>query len=145
MLAVDIASRFIHVLTAITLVGGSLFTLLVLLPASTRLEDQARGDLMVGIRDRWRRVVHGGIALFLLSGFYNYFRAMPLHRGDGLYHGLLGTKMLLALAVFALASLLVGRSRLATKMAAQRERWLGVMVLLAIAIVAISAVVKVRG
>jgi hypothetical protein len=83
--------------------------------------------------------------LFLLSGFYNYFRAMPLHRGDGLYHGLLGTKMLLALAVFALASLLVGRSRLATKMAAQRELWLGVMVLLAIAIVAISAVVKVRG
>ena len=145
MLAVDIASRFIHVLTAITLVGGSLFTLLVLLPASERLEDQARGDLMGGIRDRWRRVVHGGIALFLLSGFYNYFRAMPLHRGDGLYHGLLGTKMLLALAVFALASLLVGRSRLATKMAAQRERWLGVMVLLAIAIVAISAVVKVRG
>lgn len=145
MLAVDIASRFIHVLTAITLVGGSLFTLLVLMPASGRLEDQARGDLMAGIRDRWRRVVHGGIALFLLSGFYNYFRAMPLHRGDGLYHGLLGTKMLLALAVFALASLLVGRSRLATKMAAQRERWLGVMVLLAIGIVAISAVVKVRG
>jgi len=145
MLAVDIASRFIHVLTAITLVGGSLFTFLVLLPASERLEDQARGDLMAGVRDRWRRFVHGGIALFLLSGFYNYFRAMPLHRGDGLYHGLLGTKMLLALAVFALASLLVGRSRLATKMAAQRELWLGVMVLLAIAIVAISAVVKVRG
>lgn len=145
MLAVDVLSRFVHVLTAITLVGGSLFSLLILLPTATRLEESARHALLAGIHDRWRRVVHGGVALFLVSGFYNYIRAMPSHRGDGLYHALVGTKILLALTVFAIASLLVGRSRLAKKLGDRRAFWLGVMVVLAVAVVGISAVVKVRG
>ena len=67
-------------------------------------------ELIPAIRARWKKFVHGGIALLILSGAFNYYRAMPLHKGDGLYHGLIGTKIILALVVFFLASALVGRS-----------------------------------
>ena len=51
------------------------------------------------------------ILLFIVSGFYNFARAIPGHKGDGLYHALLGTKILLALILFAISSALVGRSK----------------------------------
>lgn len=140
----DVVSRVLHVWTAIALVGGSLFTLMVLMPAARTLADYAQGQLAEGITRRWKRFVHLGIALFLLTGFYNYFRAMPLHRGDGLYHALIGSKMLLALGVFFLASAMVGRSE---KMAWVRNNprlSLALLVLLATIVVAISGYTKVR-
>ena len=94
---------------------------------------------------RWRRFVHIGIALFLISGFYNYMQAIPQHRGQGLYHALVGTKMLLALGVFFLAAALVGRSEKLEPMRQNRGKWLKVLVVLSAAIVAISGFVKVRG
>ena len=100
MLIIDIVSRITHVLTAITLVGGSLFTLLVLMPAAKELADDAHNQLAASITGRWKRFVHGGVLLFLVTGFYNYFRAIPSHKGDSLYHALVGTKILLALGIF---------------------------------------------
>ena len=79
MLAIDVLSRILHVLTAITLVGGSIFTLLVLMPSFRAQGDSPHLGLAVAIIDRWKKFVHGGITLFLITGFYNYFRAMPLH------------------------------------------------------------------
>ena len=55
------------------------------------------------------RFIHFGILLFIVSGFYNFARAIPGHKGDGLYHALMGTKILLALLLFAISSALVGR------------------------------------
>ena len=86
----DIVSRIVHVGTAITLVGGSAFILLVLMPSSRELADDASDKLSVAIMGRWKRFVHVGVLLFLVSGFYNYIRAIPNHRGDGLYHALTG-------------------------------------------------------
>ncbi len=145
MLAIDVLSRILHVLTAITLVGGSIFNLLVLLPSFRAQGDNPHLSLAVAILDRWKKFVHGGIALFLITGFYNYFRAMPLHQGDSLYHALLGTKMLLALGVFFLASALVGRSEAFEGIRRNRSTWLTVLVVLAVVIVAISGFLKVRG
>lgn len=145
MLILDTISRIVHIATAITLIGGSVFTLYVLLPAAKKLPEDAHRQFADAINGRWKRFIHGGIVLFLLSGFYNYFRAMPHHRGDGLYHGLLGAKILLALAIFFFASVLVGRSARSEPMRANRSKWLGVIVLLAVIIVAISGFLKVRG
>lgn len=143
MTAIDIISRIIHVLTAITLVGGSIFSLLVLLPAASGLDGQAHDGLAQRITARWKRFVHGGIALLLVSGFYNYFRAMPDHKGDGLYHGLIGVKMLLALVVFFIAAALVGRSAKLQSMRDNRRFWLQLLVFLAVLIVVISGYAKV--
>ncbi len=142
---IDIISRIVHVSTAIVLVGGTVFSLMVLMPAAETLSDQTRSELHTGVVARWKRFVHIGILLFLVSGFYNFFQAIPLHKGDGLYHGLVGTKILLALAVFFIASALVGRSPALEKMRINRKFWLRVLVVLAAVIVIISSFVKVRG
>ncbi len=143
--AVDVLSRVVHVATAIALVGGTVFMLFVLLPAAKELSKEEHDKLRISINRIWKRFVHVGILLFLVTGFYNYFRAMPLHKGDGLYHGLIGTKMILAFVIFFIASILVGRSDRFEGMRKGREKWLKVLVLLAAIIVAMSGFAKIHG
>ena len=145
MLILDVLSRVVHVGTAITLVGGSLFTLWVLLPSAKELDDDTHEKLAASVGSRWKRIVHVGVLLFLIIGIYNYVRAIPDHRGDGLYHALLGVKMILALGVFFLAAALVGRSSKLQPIRDQRVKWLRVTVALAAIVVGISGFVKVRG
>ena len=145
MFFLDVLSRFAHVGTAITMVGGTMFLLFVLLPSSMKIEEPSRASLGLAVLGRWKRFVHFGILLLLASGIYNYVRAIPGHKGDGLYHGMVGTKMILALVVFFIASVLVGRSPKFEGMRNNRAKWLKVVVLLACVIVAISAFLKVRG
>ena len=82
---------------------------------------------------------------FLISGFYNYYRAIPNHDGDGLYHALVGTKMLLALIVFFFASVLVGRAAKFERWRQQPQSILRAMIVLSLLIVAISGFLKIRG
>ncbi len=145
MFWIDVVSRITHISTAIALVGGSVFTLLVLMPSAKLLSEQSHTVLAQAITGRWKRFVHGGVLLFLLSGFYNYARAIPLHKGDGPYHMLIGIKMLLAFVVFFFAAALVGRSEKLAGIRANRKRWLTLTVLLASIIVAISGYAKIRG
>ncbi len=101
METLDIVSRIVHVATAITLVGGSVFMLLVLMPSAKVLSEDSHDRLAAAVMGRWKKFVHLGVLLFLVSGFYNYVRLMPKRQGDGLYHALLGTKILLALGSFS--------------------------------------------
>lgn len=139
----SVLSRWTHVGTAIVILGGSVFLRFVLSPAASQLPDAEHQALRQNVMARWKRFVHVGIALFLISGFYNYIQAMPNHKGDGLYHALIGTKILLALVVFTLASGLVGRSALFASLRNNPARWLGVIILLAAIIVGISGYAKV--
>lgn len=141
----SIISRIVHVSTAIVLVGGSVFTLMVLSPAMSTLSEDAKSGFANAITLRWKKFVHIGVLLFLVSGFYNYIQAIGNHKGDGLYHALLGIKMLLAFVVFFIASALVGRSQKLEGMRQKRSKWLQILVLLATVIVCISGFVKVRG
>lgn len=141
----DVLSRFTHVSTAIALMGGSIFILWVLIPSSTQLLDAEHQKLQEAVSSRWKRFIHLGILLFIASGFYNYFRAMPNHKGDGLYHALVGVKMILALGVFFIASALVGRSKGLAFVREKRVFWLRLLVTVAFVIVGISSFVKVRG
>ncbi len=145
MLTIDVVSRIVHVATAITLVGGSVFTLFVLMPSAKALSDQSHDSLATAITGRWKRFVHAGVLLFVVSGLYNYVRAIPNHRGDGLYHALIGTKMLLALGVFFLAAALVGRSEKLAGIRRNRAKSIKLLVLLAAIVVCISGFAKVRG
>ena len=142
---IDVISRIVHVSTAIALVGGSVFMVFVLLPAAKQLSEPEHERLRSLINKTWKRYVHVGILLFLVTGVYNYLQQMPLHKKDGLYHGLIGTKIILAFVIFFIASVLVGRSKKFEWMRAGREKWLKIVVLLAAAIVAMSGFVKVRG
>lgn len=136
---VAVVSRWVHVGTAVVLIGGLTALRFVVAPVlagnTTALE---------AIRQRWKKFVHVGIALFLLSGFVNYFLAMASHKGDGLYHGLIGTKIILALIAFFFASALVGRSAGTQKFRDQSAKWKTVVLVLAAVIIAMSGFVKVR-
>lgn len=145
---VNVASRWIHVGTAIVLVGGAVFQRFVLLPAASGLPQDARDELRARIGARWKLFVMIGIVLFLATGFYNYLAvAAPAHRDDpqrGLYHGLMGMKIILSLVVFFLASALVGRAPALESFRQSAPKWLAVTVLLAAVIVGIAGYLKVR-
>jgi uncharacterized membrane protein len=70
---------------------------------------------------------------------------MPSHKGDGLYHALIGTKIILAFAIFFIASALVGRSAGTQKFRDASAKWKSVVLLLAALIIAASGFLKVRG
>ena len=145
-LILNTASRIIHVGTAITLVGGSVFMAFALMPAAAaKLSDEEHDRLREGVLARWKKFVGPGIGLFLISGFYNFARLAPLHKDDSLYHALVGTKILLAMGVFFIAEALVGKSKAFEPMRQNRKTWLTIVVLLAAVIVGISGFVKVRG
>ena len=144
--ALQLFLRWIHIGSAITVVGGTAFMLLVLLPAANQILHEEHLKLRAAVLKRWKWFVHGGVALFLISGFYNYIVFMaPQHKGDGLYHALMGVKMLLAMAVFGLAEILVGRSSLAEKLRQNAKKFLAINLTLAVIIVMLSGFLKVRG
>lgn len=145
-LLLEVVSRVTHVGTAVVLVGGSVFMRFVLLPAAAQLGDEPHRALRQHVLARWRRVVMVGILLLLASGLYNYLVvAAPRHTGDGPYHGLMGAKILLALAMFFLASALTGRSEALQSFRANSKRWLLVLIALAAIVVALGGFLKVRG
>lgn len=141
-------TRVLHVGTAIVVVGGTFFVRFVLFPAATQnLPDDAHARLRGAIMGTWKKIVHAGIALFLLTGGINYYRVIAegSHKGDGLYHALLGTKIILALVIFFIASALVGRAAAFDGMRRNAPKWMLVNLLLAALIVAASGFLKVRG
>lgn len=145
-LILAVLSRWAHVGAAIVLVGGSVFMRFVLMPAAEDLSDAEHEALKARVIGRWKKFVHVGIALFLISGFYNFYLAIQAQKAGGgskLYHPLIGTKILLAFVMFFLASRLVGRSNGAQAMRQNAKKWVMVIVVLAGIVVAISGVAKV--
>ena len=145
MFWIDVISRITHVSCAIVLVGGAAFQAFALLPSVSALPDEQRQGFIDRLTAAWKRFVHVGVLLFLVSGLYNYMQAIPNHKGDGLYHALLGTKMLIALVIFFLASALVGKSKGLQFIRDKRAMYLKLMLVLATVIVCISGFAKIRG
>jgi putative copper export protein len=108
----NVLSRWIHVTSAALLVGGLIVAGLVVLPALLGSGDGARGSL-TEIWSRYRTLLHSALGLLLLTGVYNLTIVIPRARALGdaksLYHGILGTKILLALIMFGVVSVLVSR------------------------------------
>jgi len=142
-LLIDVLSRWTHIGTVITVLGGSVFMRFILMPATAGLSDEEHAAFRERVMNRWKRVVHAGILLFIVSGFYNYFRAIPLHKGDRLYNPLIVIKILLAFVIFFFASALVGRSPAFQSIRDNAKKWLGLIIILGAIIVGISGYAKV--
>ncbi|HUY35560.1 MAG TPA: hypothetical protein VMV69_22645 [Pirellulales bacterium] len=140
-----ILSRWMHILAAITAVGGTIFVRVALLPSLAVLADDQRKALHEQVRSRWIKFVMGAIAFLLVSGLYNFFAR--INSGiprpyAGLYHALFGMKFLLALVIFFVASALVGRSPALATMRRNAKFWLTLNMVLAIVVVCISGVLR---
>jgi putative copper export protein len=68
---VSLVVRFLHVLGAITWVGGMLFIALTLVPATRGLDPLVRASLVSRIGVRFRLVGWFAVALLLLTGLLN--------------------------------------------------------------------------
>lgn len=143
MTVLDVVSRWGHVGMAIIMLGGSFFMRFVLLPSAEQLPDAEHAKLREQVMGRWRKILHAGIGLLILTGFLNFARQLTSHQGDGLYHALMGIKILLAFGVFFLASALAGKSSAFENLRRNRKRWLLVTVVLAFCVVAIGGYLKV--
>jgi uncharacterized membrane protein len=142
----SLLSRWTHIGTAVVLVGGTCFLRFVLAPAAAQLPDAEHQKLKELVMNTWKKFVHAGITLFLASGFYNYLVVQaPNHKGDKLYHALMGVKILLALGIFFFASALVGRSKSFEGMRNNAKLWQLIIILLAAIIVGISGYLKMAG
>jgi uncharacterized membrane protein len=142
--AIEIALRWMHILAAITAVGGAIFMRLALLPAVEKLDDATRRQLHEEVRRRWSKVVAASVLFLLISGIVNIVLTIrnPEIELARYYHPLFGIKFLLAFGVFFLASILSGRSEAAAKFQANARFWLTVNVVLAVTIVCISGVLR---
>ena len=140
---IDIVSRVVHILSAVTLGGGLFYLCAVQSPNSAETDDAPRR--------RWARLVMVTAMFLLLSGAYNFFAAIQASKADGglelakFYHPLMGVKILLALVVMFLASLLSGRSPAAKRMQANPARPLTIASVCVVLIIAIGGMLKVEG
>lgn len=142
-----LVSRWLHILAAIAAVGGSIFMRLALMPSVGVLADDARRALHEAVRSRWSKVVMAAILFLLLSGVYNIAtiemrRTVP-EDALTLYRALFGVKFLLALAIFFIASALVGRSEGLAKIRQNARCWLTLNVVLAVVLILISGLLRV--
>lgn len=138
---IALVSRWLHIIPAIILVGGTLFLRFSLVPAAN--ESNASNELRESLRKRWAKLVMISILLLLVSGLYNTFlKATGFHLSGSSYNILLLIKIVLALAIFYLASVLSGRSKTAQKFREKETYWLNILCALMLAVVMIAGYMK---
>jgi uncharacterized membrane protein len=139
---VGLLFRWLHILAAITAVGGAIFARFVVFPALDTLPAERRGEIHAALRARWSKVVASAIAFLLVSGLYNFTMLVIEYRLPRWYHPVFGVKFLLALAIFAIASLLAGSSPAAESLRRNAKTWLNVNIALAVLVVCLSGILR---
>jgi uncharacterized membrane protein len=142
---VNVLMRWVHVASAVAGVGGTLMMRFVVLPALDRLPNGQ--EILSSIHPFFKRLIHTALGLLLLTGFYNYWLAIEKIHGlkdQGLpyphaYHMVMGTKIILSLALFGIATMLLSPS---SKLAENRKQWLSVNVVLGLVIMLLAAYLR---
>ncbi len=136
----QIASRVLHLVSAMILVGGLFYLRTVLSPAGEEA-------CFAGRRAVWAKWVGIATAVLLATGFYNFMLINSEAKAAGgklppPYHMLFGVKFLLALLVMFLLAILAGRTGAAERFRGQMRKWLNIAWLAAIAIVILAAMLR---
>jgi hypothetical protein len=139
--------RYMHILGAIGLMGSTIFMRLALAPVVGNMEPEARASFHEQIRSRWAKYVALWAALLLLSGIANLALAgryayKPLLGMDHGYHMIVGIKFLLALPIFFIASMLMGRTQAAKRFQSHARTWMTINLCLALIMVLIGGMLK---
>lgn len=141
-----ITIRVLHILTAILAAGGVFFQLIALHPTLKSLDAEQRRPIREAIVARWRGVVFMSIFVLLVTGLLNFLLykipEMKPHPMKGLYHGLFGAKLLLALMVFHGASVMVLPGAKGERYRDRADFWLKYMAVLLVFIVVLGAVLR---
>lgn len=142
----NVVMRWLHVASAVAALGAAMTLRLAIMPALAPLEQCA--EAMGAIRDRLKKLIHASLGLLLLTGFYNYIvvtiPAVRAKREGGaagfeIYHPLMGLKILLSFAIFAIAIVLLSSREIAPQ---SRRGMLSVNVALGILVLLIGAYLR---
>lgn len=140
MTALNLLMRWLHIFSVIAAVGATVFMRLVLIPSLAEASNQSRAELMKTMAGRLKKLIHGAIGGILVSGLYNthllWKSSIPP------YAAIYSLKVALALVVFLIAILLTSSRPKWASFQANRRKWLGVNLILAVVIVALSAYLK---
>jgi uncharacterized membrane protein len=139
---VSLLMRWMHVLSAIALMGGTIFMRFALHPALATLDTEQQKALKGAVRRHWAKWVMASSGFLLVSGIVNFVLYIKAKEIDPPYHAVIGIKMLLALAIMFIASLLVGRSANAEKFRQDAVKWLNVNLVLAVIVVCIGGYLR---
>lgn len=143
-LVAALVMRWLHILSAIALVGSVLFYWYALRPVvATVLTEDQREPFRNALVRRWRMLVHPPILFFLISGFYNYLAVTRFqHEDQPLYHALFGVKFLLALGVFGLGIAVTSTRSWSTNLRIKPGIWAALLIT-SLAVVLIGGYMKV--
>jgi hypothetical protein len=137
--------RYMHILGAIMLMGGTIFMRFGLAPVVAGLDASTKASVHEQVRSRWSKFVMLASGLLLVSGLANLGLASQYEFKPvfGLnYNMVVGIKFLLALPIFLFASFLAGRSATAKKFQANAVTWMNVNLALALVMVLIGGALK---
>jgi len=142
-LVLPLLMRWVHIMSAVVGVGGTIFLAFVLNPAMKKhLPADASPEFRTAVMKRWKLLFHPLIILFLVSGFYNYFVATSgAHEVQSLYHALFGAKFLLAIVFFGSAIVASSTMKWSEKLRAKNGIW-AFQILVALAIILVASVMK---
>ncbi len=139
----ELLLRWGHILSAIVLVGGTVFLRFVVVPAMDSLPGQVKPSFLAACRGPWARLVMLTSGLLLLSGLTNAVRIILRYDLDGgMYHGLVGAKLLLALGLFWISSVLAGRSPMAERFREKMISWLNISLVLSVLLIGLAGYMK---
>ena len=129
----NIVMRFLHIISAIALLGGAIAWRFAVVPSTAALAPDMRSKLGNAMAAAWRPVFFSAAAGLLLSGIYNY-----MNKGNvpPLWHALIGVKFLLVLHVFAVGFIVTGPNN------EKRSRQLTGIVISGVVIVILGAVLR---
>lgn len=137
--------RYMHILGAIMLMGGTIFMRFALAPTVATLDSGAKADLHEKVRSRWSKFVMIASALLLISGILNLGLASQYEFGRvyGMsYNMLVGIKFILAVPIFFFAAFLSGRSGTAKKFQEKAVFWMNVNLTLALVMVLMGGLLR---
>jgi uncharacterized membrane protein len=108
MAILDVLMRYLHVVAACLAVGGAFF-IRVILPIGMRdLDPENRDRVFLRSRRGFKMLFHPAMLAFIVSGVYNAWKNWPQYKvNHALLHGLFGTHLLLALAIFTISIVLL--------------------------------------
>ena len=98
-----VVMRYLHIISALSAVGGMVFLISCLLPSVKPLDDETRKAVVSKAHERFLRVLWLAILGLTISGVYTWMRYEAFYKSLGwIGHALIGTKVLLALIMFAI-------------------------------------------
>lgn len=137
-----LASRVLHVLGAIILVGGLFYLWAVVRPSAANGGTASADQFFGGHRATWAKWVGITSGLLLATGLWNFVQMVKTYEIATSYHMMGGIKILLSLVLMALAALLAGRTAIADTIRQKWRLWLSLTLIIGVLIVAVGGIMR---